>query len=289
MVQERTHQRRDGFASGVVFPGAFLSPGIRAGITGEPVKVPWDSETSPYDVIEISLASTFTNRETIITGDAILVQSNGTLFDVSVKFDSPTNSPVPLASFNSFQYFPFFKKLYVTNSVAQAGKKLILVVSRNGVIFSVTEVTARAPQAFFQRLRSDKDSHFSGAIAQNAIESEDLTGLLANKIRIRSISVTSDQALDYDLLFFGSDAFANTSDLDLEHFQGIIPLDIATNGVRIAAANQYYMSAEGLDFLYEDVDSTNELHVSLRNNSATEKNAGATGEIVVTFVYEPMT
>lgn len=135
------------------------------------------------------------------------------------------------------------------------------------------------------RLRSDKDSHFTGAINQNATEEENLTGLIANKIRITGVSVQSDQSLDYKLIFFKTDGFADT-DLDLDTFASEQEMDLPSYGWRIAGANQYYMAVDGLAIDYQDDDETHELHVALQNLSATAKNAGATGEVVVEIRYE---
>ncbi len=145
-----------------------------------------------------------------------------------------------------------------------------LVTKDNKIIFTLT---------------SDKDSHFSGAIVQNATEEENLVGLASNRIRITSITIQSDQSLDYRLIFFNTDAFAN-SDLDVDDLAGEVELDIPSYGFRIAGANQYYMSVHGLTLDYEDEDGSYELHVALQNLSATAKNAGATGEVVVTISYQ---
>ena len=134
-------------------------------------------------------------------------------------------------------------------------------------------------------LTSDKDSHFSSGINQNATEEENLTGLISNRIRINSISIQSDQSLDYRVILFSTDGFANT-DLDLDTFQSDVEINIPSYGWRIAGANQYYMVVNGLAIDYEDEDATYELHVALQNLSATAKNAGATGEVVLRFTYE---
>jgi hypothetical protein len=84
---------------------------------------------------------------------------------------------------------------------------------------------------------------------------------------------------------FNKDSFADT-DLDVDNFYSEVELDLATYGWRIAGAGQYYMILNGLSVDYEDSDGTNELHVALQNLSASAKNAGATGEVVILLVYE---
>ena len=49
---------------------------------------------------------------------------------------------------------------------------------------------------------------------------------------------------------------------------------------------QYYIEIKGLHIPYEDKDKTKELHLALRNQSPTAKNAGSTGEITVELGYE---
>jgi len=50
-------------------------------------------------------------------------------------------------------------------------------------------------------------------------------------------------------------------------------------------ANQYYLDVSGLEALYEDVDETVTLHVSLQNLSTTAKIAGANGAVQFDFKY----
>jgi len=135
------------------------------------------------------------------------------------------------------------------------------------------------------KLVTDKDTHFTGAILQNATEEENLTGLVSNRIRITGVAIQADQQLDFRVAFFRTDGFADTN-LDLDTFQSEVELDLPSYGWRIAGAGQYYMVVNSLDIPYEDADKTYELHVALQNLSATAKNAGATGEVVVAIYYE---
>ncbi len=134
-------------------------------------------------------------------------------------------------------------------------------------------------------LSTDKDVEFTGAIVQNAVEQENLAGLASNRIRITGISIQSDQQLDYRVILFNKDTFAN-ADLDIDTFAEEQELDLLSYGFLIAGASQYYMVVDGLAIDYDDEDGTHEIHVALQNLSATAKNAGATGEVVLKFFYE---
>lgn len=140
-------------------------------------------------------------------------------------------------------------------------------------------------EKIFYTLRSDKDTHFTTALAQNAQESENLTGLASNKITIKEVSTQSDQNLDWDWFIFRTDGFEDV-DLDLDSFGGEIYED-AISGSQIAGANQYYYDTDELYKEHEDLDGTFELHLMLINRSAVAKIAGATGEIIVQIDYEP--
>lgn len=227
-----------------------------------------------------------TDKEILVDGDFIHAWTDGVLDGVYIK---PNNKSID----HNIYYFkrrnPIkmqFQKFFLTYT-AQAGKTLDIMVGREASSEGTTsEVTVSTAQ-YFNTLRSDKDTHFTGGINQNAKEDENLTGLIGNKIRIVGISLQSDQSLDYRVIFWKSDGFDNT-DLDLDRYCGEIEVDLPTYGYRIAGANQYYLDvrlAAGID--YEDEDASNELHISVMNLSATAKNAGATGEVIVEVYYEP--
>lgn len=147
--------------------------------------------------------------------------------------------------------------------------------------------------AFIYTVQSDKDSHFTGAIAQNAGESENLVlpgcleGIRGNARSIlRAIAIESDENLDWEIWLFRKDAF-QVSDLDTDSWVGRWSF-VAADAVRLAGAGQYLYYIDGLAVPYFDADNTGELHVTLINRSAAGKTAGAAGEIVVKFFLEPM-
>lgn len=144
-------------------------------------------------------------------------------------------------------------------------------------------IDTNAPQTVI----GDKDTYFTGSITQYNTEEENIPGLQSNKVRIRSITVISTERLRYRLLLFNTDGFADTSNIDNDTFIIHQDFDLPNHGLQIASANQYYMSVEGLNILYEDKDRTYELHVALQNLSSTAKtSAVGGGYIVIKFTYQ---
>jgi len=86
------------------------------------------------------------------------------------------------------------------------------------------------PRNRIHTIRSDKDVHFTGSLAKNASESENITGLQCDKIVITSVAIKSKQSLRYRLHFFSRDGFTN-SDLDSDAFLGSVDLDLPTYGL----------------------------------------------------------
>lgn len=143
-------------------------------------------------------------------------------------------------------------------------------------------------------LRSDKDTHFTGGLAQDAMETESINfpsdwrtaGI--NSCIIEGISIQSDQNLDWDVVIFSGSEFDNT-DLDLD--KAIDYTSFAnTVGKQVGGAGQYYypLASSPFKIPYVDEDRSGKLHVGLVNRSATAKNAGATGEVVITFILRPV-
>ncbi len=146
-------------------------------------------------------------------------------------------------------------------------------------------------------LDSDKDTHFSGIIATNAIENEsidfpsDFKNAGIQKIFIHQISLQSEQNLDWDFIFWSSKDFADTSDLDADSFIiGIDSVMDAGDAVRIAGANQYYYTYEPTQpIAYTDKDNTSKLHVGLLDRHGTNKLASDNGGAVkIRFMVEPV-
>ncbi len=143
-------------------------------------------------------------------------------------------------------------------------------------------------------IASDKDSHFTGSLAQNAMEVESL--LFPSRWRdidisecvIEGISIQADQNLEFDVIVF-SKASADDTDIDLDAFIDFFNFPV-TGGKQIAGAGQFYYAspANNVAVPYLDKDNTGKLHVGLVNRSASAKNAGATGEVKITFFLRPV-
>lgn len=241
-------------------------------------------ELTPYDEKELDMTSARTDEQVNLSGDQLTVATDGSLDGVLVKFNREDAPQVPIKYFNPWTLFNFYK-LYITHG-AQPGKTLYLAVGREAASQTTPqEVTTTLAQKFYS-VRSDKDDHFTGAIAQNAKEDENLTGLVSNRVRITGIALQADENLDFRVIFWRTDGFDNT-DLDADKFCGEVEIDLPANGFQVGGANQYYLDVRGAMLDYEDEDETNELHVSLQCLSAAGKSSGGSGEVTLEIYYEP--
>lgn len=132
-------------------------------------------------------------------------------------------------------------------------------------------------------LRTDKDTLFTDALAVNAFENENLVGLPANIVRVKSVVILSVQRLGWELQFYGRDTFQN-ADADLDQFQEAIEFAL-TDGQQIAAAGLFRYAMTGLDIPIQDLDASLELHLALGTRQGA-KLAGAPGEVVVLVAVE---
>lgn len=131
---------------------------------------------------------------------------------------------------------------------------------------------------------SDKATHFTGALAQNAKEDETLLldeGM--STIEITQICLQADQRLEWDIFLWGTVGADNTN-LDLDFFIERIHF-YKNDGVRIAGANQYYYAISNVSIGYKNRDRQSQIYLSLVNRSATSKNAGASGEVKIGIGY----
>lgn len=160
-------------------------------------------------------------------------------------------------------------------------------------------------QGSINRVRTDKDTQFTGALAQNAIAYENVvpSGSIAAgghcRSRLHSISILSDQNLAWEVQLYATNRFdQDNSDLDTVPFLGKWSFQ-AGDGVQNAGAGPYIYYIDGLDIPYHCTDFDDhstfvagvkrpqgQIHVALVNRSATAKNAGATGEIVIQLGFE---
>lgn len=131
---------------------------------------------------------------------------------------------------------------------------------------------------------SDKDSHFTGQLAKNEVERENISGLRSNRVRISKVSIQADQRLLFEVLLYGDDIFEE-ADLDEDRFIASIEFNLPVYGFQ-QTTGQWKLDIPNLNIDYVDLDSTKELHVVLRNLSPTTKNSGATGEVKLEFLCE---
>ena len=91
------------------------------------------------------------------------------------------------------------------------------------------------------RIRSDKDTHFTTAIAANGgIEEEDIIfPNRAKKCAVVHAAIQADEALNWEL-WLASRAMKSHPDMDGDSIIGRVSLDLATNGKRYATGAQYY-------------------------------------------------
>ena len=140
-------------------------------------------------------------------------------------------------------------------------------------------------------LSTDKDLHFTEAIALNAIEYEDICGFITSKVNIRGIYLQAKEAMLYTLWLWKDSGHANV-DLNLDSNKDMINLDVGTSGKRIAGAGQWYLPLTGLSASYRDTEDpcaagTFALHCGLMVSSGPGKSAGIPGEVQIDIVYSP--
>lgn len=150
-------------------------------------------------------------------------------------------------------------------------------------------VTRRELEQYWlvRSLRSDKDTHFSGALQQYTSEEENLTGLIANKIIIKEAILLAKEQLNFRFWFAAKDSF-DDSDMDADKLESYLDFDLVTNGVRYKNTGFYRLAltAENQGLLYyEDEDETKELHIALECLSSAGKSAGTAGQVVLICKY----
>ncbi len=137
---------------------------------------------------------------------------------------------------------------------------------------------------------STAGTSFTNALAMNFMQTINLPGLVANKIKIIAVNGQSKQNLKYRLIFWSSST-ANNTNIDNDKYVTDVVMDftdilstfqIDTGG---GLVNQYYLDVSGLESLYEDEDETVTLHVSLQNISPISKLANAAGAVQFDFKY----
>lgn len=154
-----------------------------------------------------------------------------------------------------------------------------------------------------ERIVSDKDTHFTGDIAQNAMEVEsidfptDWATCGIQKIRITNVTLVSDMPagapLNWDVIFWATSDAAHASDIDSDDF--IQMLEFEEVDARESPGGTdifYYKSQEDIQLPidYVDKDNTSKLHVGLVNRSVTTFDPTAPGvdRVKIIVVAEPI-
>jgi len=137
----------------------------------------------------------------------------------------------------------------------------------------------------FRWIKSDKDTHFTGAITAGNKEDASLAGLLVGKVIIRSLQILSEDNCDFIVIFWSADTYDDT-DLDSDTVLEIVSSPLAAVAIEVQSG-VYYYSISDLYIPYSDDDDTDEIHLSLMvaTGSAVNKAAGASGEVVVKIAY----
>ena len=204
--------------------------------------------------------------------------------DVVVQLDTKNKSPVRANTWGKMTYQQF-TKARVTTTVETTGY-IHACTNPQAIHEQIGETTVAVGKETIKHIDTDKDAHFTTAIAQYAIEEENITGLSDNKITITGIAFQAKEALKYRLWIYDTDGFADT-DLDIDQFNEYIDIDLSTSNGQIAGANQYYYALTAISIDYEDEDATKELHLALQNLSAASKTAGTDGELKMKITYKP--
>ena len=274
--------------------GGILGWSIKAGKNGEqlmtPIKVDREQLQAQkplfYKVITLDMATARNRVEFLETADQIIIINRGASVACNIRLNEDVFPPIDLRDMKELTGLIW--RFYITNAAGVGSIDLLLFKGGAfaGVPLSGEEVGGGGgivPAVY--TLRTTSTVEFAGAIVTNATEEENIAGLVANKVRITGVAIISDQQLDYRLIFFGSDTFAN-ADPDVDAFRNEVELNIPGFGFQIAGAGLWYMSVNGLEMDLQDNDGTSELHVALQNLSAAAKIAGVGGEVVVIFTYE---
>jgi len=274
--------------------GGIMGYIIKPGKNGEQVMTPikQDKEqlqaTKPliYKVITLDMATARALVEFPYPADQIVVINRGASVPCNIRVNEDIYQPLDLRDWSELRGQIW--RFYITNAAGVGSIDLILMKGGHIVGVPLTGRTiggggAGVPVVY--TLRTTSTVEFIAAILTNATDEADIAGLVANKVRITGVAILSDQQLDYRLIFFGGDTFAN-ADPDVDAFRNEVELNLPGFGFQIGGAGLWYMSVNGLDMDYQDNDGTSELHVALQNLSAAAKIAGVGGEVVVIFTYE---
>ena len=136
-------------------------------------------------------------------------------------------------------------------------------------------------------VRSLKGTHWTTAIAQNAIDIENVTpatGIPTPHLIITRVSIWADQNHIWDISFWKNDASQPTADHDTHGLVSVVNFAIA-DGFKFGGVGPFLYTKGGtpatlpVSIRYPTDDG--QILVGVTSRTAGGKNAGATGEIVI--------
>ena len=168
-----------------------------------------------------------------------------------------------------------FRKLYITTT--EATRISITTTTDPDAIFAKTTNGVLPVRRIIDSIPL---LHFAGAIVINAKEDANLLPIVSNKITITRVAIMTSQNQNFRLIFWATDAYDEVVLTD-DRFLGFVDLPVQTSGFQIAGAGWYYLEKE-IEFDYEDLDATYEIHCSLMPLTGA-KAIGANTKISLTY------
>ncbi len=140
--------------------------------------------------------------------------------------------------------------------------------------------------------RTDKASHFTTAIAQNAIDWEHIP--IPERIKrcaILSAAIIGKETIDFDLYFFSQDD-ENQAAVENDDYLAKVDLDIPSDGHQIGGAELYRLDVPLTSpIIYFDEDATDaippEFHLGLVPRTAGGKAVNPAGDLEIIIIYDP--
>lgn len=134
-------------------------------------------------------------------------------------------------------------------------------------------------------IRSDKDTHFTTAVADGAMEAEELGATKAPSVVVRRVVAISEENLDFDVAFFDTSGEQDT-DYDVDSFMGMVEF-VASDARQITSGSfsQYYYDSGELAIPYHRAANDGLMTVGYVSRSVAGKAASASGGEVVFRIF----
>ena len=144
------------------------------------------------------------------------------------------------------------------------------------------------------RIVTDSASEFTGAIAQNAMETEAFAipqaGLVGMNGQVEltavGLAIVSKENLSWELNFWADSNFDEATP-NADKYLGRYGF-VAGDGVQVAGAGLWRYYIDGLELPLWDLDKDGKLFLGLVNRSAAAKTAGVNGAVNVTIFVKEM-